>query len=206
MAEGLQTDKSPLPGGSYSYPPSQGVQVGRTWGYFNQHQENLHPTSLWHWKMLMLGEDPRSDTEAAAWRSKLTWSARSPGTCFPEQTPREGGAEPGSALGTPGTELAEVPSRRGSFAGCWRPRKPGARTRAEQGALPGALRQAGHSESLAGASSALPGRSAQCAAGLVGGFFLFLGMGWGPKSVLDGRGNGFQSFPSNFSSSVHFPS
>lgn len=60
---------------------------------------------------------------------------------FLGQTPREGGAGWGSALGTPRTERAEVPSQRGSSAGCWRPRKPGARSRAEQGARSGALRQ-----------------------------------------------------------------
>lgn len=53
------------------------------------------------------------------------------------------------------------------------------------GRAPGRVAAAKHIESLAGASSALPGRSAHCAAGLVGCFFQFLGSGWGQKSVLD---------------------
>lgn len=77
------------------------------------------------------------------------------------------------------------------------------------GRAPGRAAAAEHIQRLAGASSALPGRSAHCAAGLVGGFFLSLGMRWGQKSVLDkslvGGGDSLQSFQSNFSSFVDFP-
>ncbi|XP_043326434.1 RAD51-associated protein 2 isoform X3 [Cervus canadensis] len=82
--------------------------------------------------------------------------------------PRAGGAEQRSAPGTPWTRLAEAPSPRGSSARRRRPRKPGAWIGAEQGAPLRRVAAAEQVVDLAGASPALRGRNAHCAAGLAG--------------------------------------